>query len=398
MRRDRIACDAVRVAVVDVGTNSTRLLDRRRRPGRGARASCGATSIVTRLGAGVDATGRLDPAAQARVLAVLDRYAGEIRAHGCASRRPRSLTSAVRDAADGAAFAAAAGARLGLDGAHAERRRGGGADVRRRDRAAPARTTRPSALVIDIGGGSTELVRGARGRIGFHVSTQIGVVRHRERHLHADPPARAELAALAADVDAALAAAVPAAARARWRGPRSPSPAPPRRARRSTSRSSPTTPRASRGTCSSRAQLEALLDRLAALPLDERRRVPGLHPDRAPTIVAGVVVLVRVLDAFGLGRRRDVRSRHPLGRRLRLAAMSYPEWGTRFRSFWTFVRWRLLDTSGILGSSVRAVVPPAVVPRRIDPGDCRINRRLPPPGSLQRPPRHVPLPVLTGPT
>ena len=57
-----------------------------------------------------------------------------------------------------------------------------------------------------------------------------------------------------------------------------------------------------------------------------------------------------------------------------------------------------LKTRWILSGSVRAVVPPAVVPRRIDPGDCRINRRLPPPGSLNGPSRHVPLPVLTGPT
>ena len=60
------------------------------------------------------------------------------------------------------------------------------------------------------------------------------------------------------------------------------------------------TRRRSRDTCS-RARLDALLERLAALPVAERRGVRGLHPDRAPTIVAGVVVLSRVLDAFGLG-------------------------------------------------------------------------------------------------
>jgi exopolyphosphatase/guanosine-5'-triphosphate,3'-diphosphate pyrophosphatase len=122
------------------------------------------------------------------------------------------------------------------------------------------------------------------------------VVRHSERHLHSDPPTPAELAALADDAGRALAAAVPEADRERV-----------------------TSAVAVAGTATQCAgidlgyapddveghrltlpALEAMLERLAALPLHERRRVPGLDPNRAPTIVAGVIILTRTLAAFGL--------------------------------------------------------------------------------------------------
>ncbi len=155
--------------------------------------------------------------------------------------------------------------------------------------------------MIDIGGGSTELVRGARGRIGFHVSTQIGVVRHSERHLRADPPAAARSWPRCAPTST----------------PRSPPPCPPRSGRRreaaiavagtATSCAAidlalePYDAARVEGHVLSRAQLEAQLDRLAGAPAGRAPGAsPGLHPDRAPTIVAGVAVLVRVLDAFGL--------------------------------------------------------------------------------------------------
>jgi exopolyphosphatase/guanosine-5'-triphosphate,3'-diphosphate pyrophosphatase len=153
--------------------------------------------------------------------------------------------------------------------------------------------------VIDIGGGSTELVCGAGGRLGFHVSTQIGVVRHTERHLPSDPPAASELAALAADVDARIRAAVPAEVRARTQAAVAV-------AGTATSCAAidlalePYDTTKVEGHVLSRARLASLLERLAALPLSERREVRGLNPDRAPTIVAGVVILSRVLDAFGL--------------------------------------------------------------------------------------------------
>ena len=169
-------------------------------------------------------------------------------------------------------------------------------------------------LVIDIGGGSTELVRGARGRIGFHVSTQIGVVRHSERHLRSDPPAPAELAALCADVDAALAAAVPAAERAPVRAAIAV-------AGTATSCAAidlaldPYDAARVEGHVLPRARLEEQLDAARGAPAgraarrdgpaprpraDDRRRRGGARPGAR-----------RVRP----GRRRDVRPGHPLGRR-----------------------------------------------------------------------------------
>ena len=154
--------------------------------------------------------------------------------------------------------------------------------------------------MIDIGGGSTELVVGARGEVDFHVSTQIGVVRHSERHLHADPPTAAELGALAGAADRARGGRARAEVRARvsggGRGRRHRDPV----RRRSTSARALRPCDGSRATCCPPSASRRLLERLAALPLAERREMPGLDPDRRPTIVAGVVVLCEVLAAFGL--------------------------------------------------------------------------------------------------
>jgi exopolyphosphatase / guanosine-5'-triphosphate,3'-diphosphate pyrophosphatase len=286
-----------RVAVVDIGTNSTRLLVAE--VDGGALQELQRESIVTRLGEGVDATGRLGDVPQGRVFAALDEFTAAIERHG-ADRRTAVMTSAVRDAANGAAFAAAVRKRYGLDG----RTLTGDEEARltflgataARDPDDPA-----VLLVIDIGGGSTELVVGARGAVEFHTSTQTGVVRHTERHVHSDPPAAAELGALAADVRGAIEAAVPAEVR----GGASAAVAV---AGTATSCAAidleldPYDPAAVEGHELSRERLDELLARLASMPLAERRKVTGLHPDRAPTIVAGVIILQEVLDAFRLGR------------------------------------------------------------------------------------------------
>jgi exopolyphosphatase / guanosine-5'-triphosphate,3'-diphosphate pyrophosphatase len=287
----------MRVAVVDIGTNSTRLLIADVEPGRRIEERVRETT-VTRLGEGVEATGRLGDEPQARVFATLERYAAQIRANECEASAA-VMTSAVRDAANGAEFSAAVRERYRLDG------RTLSGDEEAAATYAGATAARPpedptERVVIDIGGGSTELVCGARGKLGFYVSAQIGVVRHTERHLASDPPRPDELAALAADVDAGVAAVVPAAVR--------------ERAQAAVAVAGTATSCAAidlalerydttkvEGHVLSRAQLDALLERLAALPLAERRGVVGLDPDRAPTIVAGVVILSRVLDAFGLG-------------------------------------------------------------------------------------------------
>jgi len=284
-----------RVAVVDIGTNSTRLLvaDVEGR----SLTELQRESVVTRLGEGVDATGRLGDEPQQRVFAVLESYTEAIERHG-ATQRVVVMTSAVRDASNGAEFAAAVRDRYGLEG-----RTLSGDDEARLSflGATAARDPEDAAalLVIDIGGGSTEMIVGARGAVDFHVSTQVGVVRHSERHLHSDPPTADELAALAADVRPALEAAVPPEVRERARSAVAV-------AGTATQCASidlaldPYDPQRVEGHRITRERLEELRDRLAALPLAQRREVTGLDPNRAPTIVAGTVVLLEVLGAFAL--------------------------------------------------------------------------------------------------
>ena len=283
-----------RVAVVDIGTNSTRLL--LAEVGEDGLHELQRESIVTRLGEGVDATGALGDEPQARVFAALDRYAEAIERHR-ADVRTAVMTSAVRDASNGPVFAAAVRDRYGLEG-----RTLSGDDEARLTflGATAARGDDPNALlVIDIGGGSTELVVGASRAVEFHVSTQVGVVRHTERHVHSDPPAADELAALAADARGVIEAQVPAEVRSRPAGAVAV-------AGTATSCASidlaldPYDPARVEGHTLSAARIEQLRDRLAALPLEERRGVTGLDPNRAPTIVAGTVVLLEALGAFGL--------------------------------------------------------------------------------------------------
>jgi exopolyphosphatase/guanosine-5'-triphosphate,3'-diphosphate pyrophosphatase len=287
----------MRVAVVDIGTNSTRLLiadvtadgltELERR------------SVVTRLGEGVDATGELGEAPQQRVFAVLEEYAAAIAAHDCEARTA-VMTSAVRDASNGARFAAVVRERFGLDG----RTLTGDEEAELTFLGATASRDRDDPtelLVVDIGGGSTELVTGAHGDVAFHVSTQAGVVRHTERHLHSDPPRPEELAALTADVRAVVEGAVPATVR--------------EHAQAAVAVAGTATMCAAmdlelepydsdrvEGHVLSLATLRGQLERLASVPLEERRRTPGLHPERAPTIVAGVTLLIEVITAFGLDR------------------------------------------------------------------------------------------------
>ncbi|HKH17353.1 MAG TPA: Ppx/GppA family phosphatase [Solirubrobacteraceae bacterium] len=286
----------MRVAVVDIGTNSTRLLIADVVPGEAIEERVRETT-VTRLGEGVEATGRLGDEPQQRVFAALERYAAEIRAQE-SEASAAVMTSAVRDAANGAAFSNTVRERFQLEG------RTLSGDEEAACTYAGATAARPpddptKLVVIDIGGGSTELVCGAGGRLGFHVSAQIGVVRHTERHLRSDPPAPPELAALAADVDAGVAAAVPGDVRARTQAAVAVAGTATSCAAIDLALERYDTTKVE-GHVLSRAKLDDLLQRLASMPLAERREVRGLHPDRAPTIVAGVIVLSRVLDAFGL--------------------------------------------------------------------------------------------------
>ena len=285
----------MRVAVVDIGTNSTRLLIAD--VAGGAVSELDKRSTVTRLGEGVEATGRLGDAPRQRVMDTLETYAEAIEANGC-ERRFAVMTSAVRDAENGAEFAALVRERFGLDG----RTLSGDEEARLTFLGATAlRDGDAPLVVVDIGGGSTELVVGTADEIGFHVSTQAGVVRHTERHLHGDPPAADEMDALAADVRAVFEGAVPADVRERVAGAVAV-------AGTATSCAAidlelePYDPSRTEGHAMTAGRLGEIRARLAALPLEERREVRGLHPDRAPTIVAGTILLGEVLRAFGLDR------------------------------------------------------------------------------------------------
>jgi exopolyphosphatase/guanosine-5'-triphosphate,3'-diphosphate pyrophosphatase len=283
----------VHVAVVDIGSNSTRLLVADVRDG--SVTELDRRTAVTRLGEGVDASGRLGDAPQERVFATLAEYAEAIERHH-SEQRVAVMTSAVRDAANGAEFAAAVRERFGLDA----RTLTGDEEARLTYLGATAgRNDEAPRLLIDIGGGSTELVLGVRDRVEFHVSTQAGVVRHTERYLASDPPRPEELEALAADVRGLLEAAVPDPASLGARAAVAV-------AGTATSCAAidleldPYDPGQVEGHVMSLDRLGGLLSRLSSMPLAERRTIPGLHPDRAPTIVAGVVILALVLRHFGL--------------------------------------------------------------------------------------------------
>jgi exopolyphosphatase / guanosine-5'-triphosphate,3'-diphosphate pyrophosphatase len=285
----------VRIAVVDVGTNSTRLFVADVESGR-VTAALERLTRITRLGAGVDATGKLDPEAIGRVLATLDDYQRVIEAHG-AERRVAVLTSAVRDAANGEEFAAMLRDRYGLEAKILE----GGEEARLTFLGATSERDpddQTTTLVLDIGGGSTEFVIGHGREARFHVSTQAGAVRQTERHLHHDPPLPRELEELAADVRAVIAAAVPAGQR-RVEHAIGVAGTPTSLAAVAQALE-PYDPDRVQGYLLARDECERLLVLLASLPLTERREVPGLHPDRAPTIVAGTTILAEIMGLFEL--------------------------------------------------------------------------------------------------
>jgi exopolyphosphatase/guanosine-5'-triphosphate,3'-diphosphate pyrophosphatase len=284
----------MRVAVIDIGTNSTRLLVAEVEDGRIAELD--RRTAVTRLGEGVEASGRLSDAAIARVTGTLAAYRDAIDRLG-GERVVAVATSAMRDADNGPAFRDEIRRRFDIDA----RTISGDEEARLTFLGATAgRATGPETLVIDIGGGSTEYVTGQPGGDpGFHVSTRMGSVRHSERHLHSDPPTAAELAALAEDASAVVEGDVPTEVRTRVEGGIAV-------AGTATSLAAidqeldPYDPDKVHGYRLSRASCEQLVARLAALPLAERRQVPGLHPDRAPTIVAGAGILLESIRSFDL--------------------------------------------------------------------------------------------------
>jgi exopolyphosphatase/guanosine-5'-triphosphate,3'-diphosphate pyrophosphatase len=285
----------MRVAVVDIGTNSTRLLvadvD-----GDGALTELERRTVVTRLGQGVDTTGALADEAMGRVFATLADYRRAIDAHG-ATRAVAVLTSAVRDAANGAAFTARVRDDYGLDartiaGDEEARLTFLGATSERADDGGPV-------VVIDIGGGSTEYVVGEGREVLFFVSTQAGVVRQSERHLRSDPPKPDELEALRTEVRGIIAEAVPADVRERTAAGIAVAGTATQLAAID-QKLEPYDAEKVHGHRLTLERCEELLGELASVTEEERRRTPGLDPNRAPTIVAGAAMLAEGIRAFGL--------------------------------------------------------------------------------------------------
>jgi len=308
----------MRVAAVDLGSNSTRLLV----------ADVADERIdevvrrlkITRLGEGVDERKRLLPAPIARVRNVLTDFRREAESLG-AERTLAIATSAFRDAENGEAFLGEVewsyGFQTRLLSGHDE------AQLTFRG-ASLGRELAEDTLVLDIGGGSTELVVGGRDDLRFHDSLDLGGIRLTERFLHSDPPGAEELAACASAVRALLAERVP-------------------------DEIQPRTAIGVAGTITSIAALDlgleeydpdkvhghrlsregvaAQLERLASVPLAERREIPALDPDRAPVIVAGTVILSEALDHFGLegleASERDILD----GAALEAAGLPEPEEG-----------------------------------------------------------------------
>ena len=209
-RRPAGLCQQVRVAAIDCGTNSIRLLIADIDPERAALTDIAREMKIVRLGEGVDRTGRLSEAALDRTIGALREYADLIRQ--AAPRGVRMVaTSATRDAANSQEFVDRVKEVLGVapevvSGDEEARLSFTGA-TRELAGAAHAREggCPPPYLVTDIGGGSTEFVLGGPAGVSGARSVDIGCVRMTERHLHGDPPSPAEVAAATADIDAAVA-------------------------------------------------------------------------------------------------------------------------------------------------------------------------------------------------
>jgi len=274
------------LAAVDCGTNSVRLLVSRLVDGRLVEVD--RRLHLTRLGQGVDATGRFHPEALARTLDAMADFGAELDQLGVSHRRVVA-TSAARDAANSAEFFDGARARLGVDaeiipGEEEARLSYTGAVGALPDLAQPV-------LVMDIGGGSTELVLGSDGQVQHAISLDIGSVRVRERFLHNDPPTAEEVTAATAHIDALLdASGIDFATVATWVGVGG----------TVTSLSAlaqelPTYDRARvHGSIVTHGELDELGQRLLVMPVAAVAQLPTMVPGRADVICCGALIALRV--------------------------------------------------------------------------------------------------------
>lgn len=284
---------ALRVAVIDMGTNSTRLLvadveadrlDVVRRESR-----------VTGLGRGLGVSCCLANEAIERVASVVGDYVETAKSLD-AEAISAFATSAVREAANGDAFLAELRERFSLEAEIIDGLEE--ALLTYRGALSGGYVSGPT-LVLDIGGGSTELIIGSDHDPGYRASLPIGVVRHTERHVKSDPPTANELESMATDIGAlideqlsahpglsvtrcvavagtpALLASIDLALDA-------------------------VDPTQVEGHTLSLQTVQNLCSRLSSLPLEQRRELRGIDPERAPHIIAGVITLVKVMRSFNL--------------------------------------------------------------------------------------------------
>jgi exopolyphosphatase/guanosine-5'-triphosphate,3'-diphosphate pyrophosphatase len=278
------------VAAIDCGTNSIKVLIGTVRDD-GRLDTVLRDSRVVRLGQGVDRTGELADEALERTFAALDEFAETIRRHGVPPARVRfCATSATRDASNAAVFREGVRRRLGIE---PEVLSGDEEAALVYAGAIAAQVPMPPepVLVVDIGGGSTELVLGEGDRRQA-VSMDIGSVRLHERHLHTDPPTAAEVAACVADIDGQLdAAGIPL------------------EGTRTVIGTSGTIKTLACGVLAldsydreafDHAVLPndataSFVDGLVAMTVAERRALPYMHPGRADVIAAGALIWSRIL-------------------------------------------------------------------------------------------------------
>lgn len=278
------------VAALDCGTNSIKLLIGSARPDGGMDVVL-RDSRVVRLGQGVDRTGELADEALERTFAAIDEFARVVADHGVPPERVRfCATSATRDARNAAVFAEGVRRRLGVEPEVLSGEEEAALVFAGALAGQPVAPEEP-VLVVDIGGGSTELVLG-EGGARQAVSMDIGSVRLHERHLHSDPPTSDEVAACVADVDAALDA----------------SGVPLERARTVIGTSGtiktlacgvlalPAYDRdAFDGAHLANADTARFVADLVAMSVEERRALPYMHPGRADVIDAGALIWERIL-------------------------------------------------------------------------------------------------------
>jgi len=299
-----------RVAAIDCGTNSLRLLIADVDPLRHELTDVKRRMEIVRLGQGVDATGRLAPEALDRTMRVLASYAADIRSARAVAVR-MVATSATRDAANAAEFTRGVQRTVGVLPEVISGREEAGlsfagatAELAGEPPVGAGSRPEPPFLVVDIGGGSTEFVLGKTGSDAQRggdlaaISVDIGCVRLTERHLHGDPPAAAQVAAASADIDRALdeVAATIAVRDARTLvglagsvtsvtaialGLPSYDPGRTHHARIPA------------------ATVQAVTRQLLGQTHRERAAIGSLHPGRVDVIAAGALILDRVMQRFG---------------------------------------------------------------------------------------------------